>query len=66
MSSLKMHMAISQKIKDEFNYSNMFLLGAILPDIIKLIIKNRKISHFEKDGIIDLDKYMSKQNNLDN
>lgn len=66
MSSLKMHIAISMKIKEEFNYSNIFLLGAILPDIIKLIIGNRKITHFEKQEIIDLDEFINKQKNLEN
>lgn len=66
MSSLKMHIAISKKIKEEFNLSNIFLLGAILPDIIKLIIGNRKATHFEKQGIIDLDEFISKQKNLEN
>ena len=61
MSSLKIHIAISKKIKEEFNYSNIFLLGAILPDIIKLIIGNRETTHFEKQGIIDLDEFISKQ-----
>ena len=36
MSSLKMHIAISEEIRKQFNLSNDFLLGAILPDIIKL------------------------------
>ena len=66
MSSLKMHIAISKKIKEEFNYSNIFLLGAILLDIIKLIIGNRKITHFEKKEIIDLDEFISKQKNFEN
>lgn len=66
MSSLKMHMAISKKIKDELNYSDIFLLGAILPDIIKLLLGDRKISHFEKDGIIDLNRFINMQNNIDN
>ena len=66
MSSLKMHMAISKKIKDELNYSDIFLLGVILPDIIKLILEDRKVSHFENNGIIDLNRFISKQNNLDN
>jgi len=64
MSSLKMHIAISKKIKDEFNYSNIFLLGAILPDIIKLIIGNRELTHFEKKGIVDLNEFISKQNDF--
>ena len=37
-----------------------------MPDIIKLIIGNRKSTHFEKQGIIDLDEFISKQKNLEN
>lgn len=66
MSSLKMHIAISKKIKEDFNLSSIFLLGAILPDIIKLIIGNKETTHFEKQGIIDLDEFISKQKNLEN
>lgn len=66
MSSFKMHIAISKKIKEELNYSNMFLLGAILPDIIKLIIGDRKVTHFEEHGIIDLNKFINNQNDLEN
>lgn len=66
MSSLKMRIAISKKIQEDFNLSSIFLLGAILPDIIKLIIGNRETTHFEKQGIIDLDEFISKQKNLEN
>ena len=65
MSSFKMHIAISKKIKEELNYTNMFLVGSILPDIIKLILGDRKASHFEENGIIDLNKFIDKQNNLE-
>ena len=66
MSSLKMHIAISKKIKDELDYSNLFLVGSILPDIIKLILGERTSSHFEFNNNIDLDKYILAQNNLSN
>ncbi|MGN1384099.1 MAG: hypothetical protein ACI4XD_02260 [Clostridia bacterium] len=64
MSSLKMHIAISKKIKDELCYSNLFLVGSILPDIIKLILGEKTSSHFEINNNIDLDKYILAQDNL--
>lgn len=64
MGSLKMHIAISKKIKDELCYSNLFLVGSILPDIIKLILGESKSSHFEFKNTIDLDKYIFTQDNL--
>ena len=33
MSSFKMHVAISEKVRSELNYSNLFILGSVLPDI---------------------------------
>lgn len=66
MSSLKMHIAISKKVKEELKYSDLFIVGSILPDIIKLILKERTSSHFEINETIDLDKYLLTQDNLKN
>ena len=64
MSSLKMHIAISEEIRKQFNLSNDFLLGAILPDIIKLLRKERITSHFEIDNQVDLEKFKKMQTNI--
>ena len=66
MSSLKMHIAIDKKVKEELKYSDLFIVGSILPDIIKLILKERTSSHFEINETIDLDKYLLTQDNLKN
>lgn len=69
MSSLKMHIAISEKVKRELNYSNLFILGAVLPDVFKLIVNERTertSTHFEINKFIDLDKYLSAQDDLTN
>ena len=66
MSSFKMHVAISEKVRSELNYSNLFILGSVLPDIIKLIVKDRTSTHFENNNSIDLEKYILAQDNLKN
>ena len=50
MSSLKMHIAISKKIKDKNSFGNEFLLGAILPDLYKVILKEKGLrkTHYEE------------------
>lgn len=64
MSSLKMHIAISKKVKEELQLGDLFLVGSILPDTIKLILHERTSSHFEIDKNIDLDKFLLLQDNL--
>ena len=65
MSSLKMHLAISEEVRKELNLSDDFILGSVLPDIIKMIIKDRKKTHFEDiEDIVNLDKFLRLQNKL--
>lgn len=64
MSSLKMHMAISKKVKEELQLGDLFLVGSILPDVLKLILHERKLSHFEIDQNIDLNKFLLLQDNF--
>ena len=67
MSSLKMHLAISEEVRKELNLSDDFILGSVLPDIIKMIIKDRKKTHFENiEDIVNLDKFLRLQNKLNN
>lgn len=67
MSSLKMHLAISEEVRKELNLSDDFILGSVLPDIIKMIIKDRKKTHFEDiEDIVNLDKFLRLQNKLNN
>ncbi|MBR4110866.1 MAG: zinc dependent phospholipase C family protein [Clostridia bacterium] len=48
MSSFKMHLVISKKVQEKFDFGNEFLLGALLPDLYKLLYKDRSKTHFEK------------------
>lgn len=50
MSSFLMHIAISEKIKERFNFSNNFILGAVLPDLNKILINNRDKTHYIDDN----------------
>ncbi|MDD2376103.1 MAG: zinc dependent phospholipase C family protein [Clostridia bacterium] len=49
MSSIIMHIYISQKVQKELNLSNKFVAGAILPDMIKIMTKSKDITHYIKE-----------------
>ena len=69
MSSLKAHLAISKKLQKEYFFSDVFLLGTILPDMLKIILKENKVrdSHFEEyeNGMFlpNIDKFCEKYKN---
>lgn len=46
MGSIAMHLYISKKIKDEYNFSDNFMIGAVLPDIYKKLTMTREQSHY--------------------
>ncbi len=64
MSSIIMHIYISQKVQKELGLSNKFLAGSILPDMIKIKTKERDETHYIKEydngrkRLPDLDKYL--------
>lgn len=66
MSSIKLHLAISKKLKEYYSFSNAFLLGSILPDIYKVMLKESEIrkSHFEEyengQYLPNIDKFCSR------
>ena len=63
MSSLVIHLYIGKKIMEKYNYSNSFLLGEIMPDIIKITGIKKEITHYMKnDREYDLSLYIN--NNL--
>lgn len=63
MSSLIIHLYIGKKIIEKYNYSNSFLLGEIMPDIIKITGTKKEITHYMKnDREYDLSLYIN--NNL--
>lgn len=68
MSSLIMHICISNVIKNKYNLSNYFLLGILLPDIYKLFPDtHRRVTHFIKEviindeikGIIEIERFIN-------
>ena len=65
MSSLKMHIAISLQIQKHFNFSDAFLLGTILPDMFKTILKDKAITHFLIDDCIVLEDFINSQNTIE-
>ncbi len=62
-----MHIAISEKIRSEFGFGNGFLLGCILPDIYKIMLKNKELTHFEQyiynQTLPDINNFMEKYKN---
>ena len=65
MSSLKMHIAISLQIQKYFNFSDTFLVGVVLPDMFKIILRDKKLTHFLIDDSIDLADFVNTQNNIE-
>lgn len=53
MGSIVMHLCISEKIRKKYNYSDMFLVGSLLPDIYKRTVMTRDESHYIKKIIND-------------
>ena len=50
MGSFSMHIAISKKLKEKFSFGDDFILGTVLPDLYKILLKNREITHFEEEN----------------
>lgn len=68
MSSYKMHLAISKKLMNDLKLGNDFLLGSILPDLLKIIIKDRDSTHFQEkncdEKLPNIELFISKYGNL--
>lgn len=72
MGSLIMHLGISEYLKQKYNFSNEFIVGAVAPDLLKrLPDTNRKETHYLKrynvNGRIqrlpDIDKFLCDNKN---
>ena len=69
MGSIAMHLAIGEKIKQKYGFTNKFLVGSILPDILKNIYTKDK-SHYLKQvffneqilNLPDIEKYVNENN----
>ena len=46
MGSIIMHLCISEKIRQKYNFSDNFLIGSVLPDIYKKVSMPREESHY--------------------
>lgn len=67
MGSFNMHIAISKEIKEKFSFGNEFILGTVLPDLYKILLKNRELTHFEKkygkESLPDIEKFCNDYKN---
>ena len=61
MGSFNMHIAISKKLKEKFSFGDDFILGTVLPDLYKILLKNREVTHFERvfgqESLPDIEKF---------
>ena len=72
MGSIMMHLCISSKIKEKYNFNNNFLIGCILPDIYKKVSSNRDETHYIKRfydhesfiDLPDLNRYISEHKQM--
>lgn len=62
MASLIMHLCMTQYLQKKYNLKNEILLGAILPDIIKISkLKTKKESHYieENENLPNINRYIN-------
>lgn len=61
MGSFSMHIAISKKVKEKFLLGNDFMLGAVLPDLYKILLENKNMTHFQRkigeENLPDIEKF---------
>lgn len=68
MASCIMHICISNLIKQKYDYSYDFLLGAMMPDILKKNGEDKNKTHYRTNNdytLYEIDKY-AKEKNLKN
>ncbi len=67
MGSIIMHLYISKKIQQKYNFGDNFMIGSVLPDIYKKVSMSRMASHYlykytsPETGLLflpDIEKYM--------
>lgn len=76
MSSLILHIVASNIVKLKYNLSDEFLAGSIMPDIIKRLIGDKPLTHYQrfenakskdniiyKKSIIEYDKFIMENKN---
>ena len=64
MGSFNMHISVSKKIKEELSFGDEFMLGTVLPDLYKVLLKDRTLTHFEKniegEDLPDIEEFCEK------
>ena len=62
MASLIMHLYMTQNLQKKYNFKDEILLGAILPDIIKIAkLKTKEESHYieKNENLPDINRYIN-------
>lgn len=72
MGSLIMHLCVANELKKKYNFSDKFIIGTLMPDLLKLAGKGKKETHYiedviEQDGVKGLPNILKyEQSNQDN
>ena len=51
MGSLVMHLCVSKKLKEKYHFSDKFMVGALMPDLLKLAGRDKRVTHYIEDVI---------------
>lgn len=51
MGSLIMHLCIANKLKDKYKFSDKFVIGSLMPDLLKMAGKDKEKTHYLEEVI---------------
>lgn len=51
MGSLVMHLCVANKLKDKYQFSDKFVIGVLMPDLLKFAGKDKDLTHYLEDVI---------------
>lgn len=51
MGSLVMHLCVANKLKNKYKFSDKFIIGELMPDLLKLAGKDKSITHYLEEVI---------------
>lgn len=72
MGSLIMHLCVASKLKKKYKFSDKFIIGQLMPDLLKLAGKDKKETHYienviEESGVKNLPNILKyEQSNEEN
>lgn len=72
MGSLIMHLCVANKLKEKYKFSDKFVIGELMPDLLKLAGKDKNTTHYiepviEESGVKNLPNVLRyEQDNRDN